>query len=76
MGEEKVSVCLKMDGKQKQIFQEKFSVQNAVPNAWDVLIDQAKNFLNEYIAPEEFMGISVFEDEHPLAEREAETGLR
>jgi hypothetical protein len=32
--------------------------------------------LNEYIAPEEFLGITVFEDEHPLAEREAENGLR
>lgn len=32
--------------------------------------------MNEYIAPEEFLGITVFEDEHPLAERESENGLR
>jgi hypothetical protein len=51
-------------------------VNNSVINAWDDLIEKANNFLNEYIAPEEFIGVSIFEDEHPLAEREAENGLR
>ena len=32
--------------------------------------------MNEYIAPFEFKGIVCFEDEHPLNEREAESGLR
>jgi len=32
--------------------------------------------MNLYIAPSEFAGISMFEDEHPLAERESETGQR
>jgi hypothetical protein len=32
--------------------------------------------MNSYIAPDEFAGISMFEDEHPLAEREAATGQR
>ena len=39
-------------------------------------MEQAKNFLNEFVAPEEFKGITVFEEEHPLNEREAENGLR
>jgi hypothetical protein len=32
--------------------------------------------MNDYIAPFEFKGIVCFEDEHPLNEREAESGLR
>jgi len=32
--------------------------------------------MNSYITPNEFAGISMFEDEHPLAEREAATGQR
>lgn len=32
--------------------------------------------MNSYIAPNEFAGISMFEDEHPLAERESKTGQR
>ena len=32
--------------------------------------------MNSYITPNEFAGISMFEDEHPLAEREASTGQR
>lgn len=32
--------------------------------------------MNDYIAPYEFRGIVCFEDEHPLNEREAESGLR
>jgi len=32
--------------------------------------------MNLYITPSEFVGISMFEDEHPLAERESETGQR
>jgi len=32
--------------------------------------------MNDYIAPFEFRGIVCFEDEHPLNEREAESGLR
>lgn len=32
--------------------------------------------MNEYIAPSEFMGLTMFEDEHPLMEREADTGKR
>lgn len=39
-------------------------------------MDEAEQFLNEYIAPSEFMGITLFEDEHPLMEREAEDGKR
>ena len=41
-----------------------------------MLIEQAKSFLNEFVAPQEFKGITLFEEEHPLAEREAETGVR
>ena len=65
-----------VSGKQKQIFQQHFSVPNATENPWDVLIEQAQNFLNEFVAPDEFKGLTVFEEEHPLNEREAETGLR
>lgn len=32
--------------------------------------------MNEFVAPDEFKGLTVFEEEHPLNEREAETGLR
>tara|TARA_B110000259_G_C13765307_1_gene302368 strand:+ start:290 stop:433 length:144 start_codon:yes stop_codon:yes gene_type:complete len=38
-------------------------------------LDQAEQFLNDYITPGEFMGITLFEDEHPLLERE-ENGKR
>jgi len=39
-------------------------------------LDQAERFLNDYITPQEFLGITIFEDEHPLMEREADTGKR
>jgi hypothetical protein len=39
-------------------------------------LETARAFLNEYITPDEFLGMSLYEDEHPLMEREAETGKR
>ena len=38
---------------------------------FDELLKEAEKFMNEYITPQEFVGLTMFEDEHPLKEREA-----
>lgn len=40
------------------------------------IIPEAENWMNTYIAPHDFAGIVMMEEEHPLMEREAENGLR
>jgi len=44
--------------------------------SWTELINEAKDWLNNYIIPYEFAGMVIFEDEHPLTERENESGMR
>lgn len=39
-------------------------------------MERARVFLNDYVTPSEFMGMTIYEDEHPLMEREAENGKR
>ena len=40
------------------------------------MFNKAKQWLNKYIAPHDFVAMTVFEDEHPLMERERERGQR
>jgi hypothetical protein len=72
VGEEKVSVTFQIDGRQNQVFE--YRIQSREP--WDVIINEAKEYLNTYITPREFAGLVMFEQEHPLNEREAATGTR
>jgi hypothetical protein len=45
-------------------------------DSWDKLIKEAQEWLNTYITPYEFAGIVIFEEEHPLMERESQSGKR
>lgn len=72
VGEEKISATLQIDGRQDQVFQH--IIQSQEP--WDVVLNEAKQFLETYITPNEFAGLTIFEEEHPLNEREAVSGTR
>jgi hypothetical protein len=72
VGDEKVSCSFHVSGKESTIYQQVFSDKCS----FDELLVQAEQFLNDYIAPNEFLGLTFFEDEHPLVERESATGKR
>lgn len=72
VGDEKVSITFQMDGRQNQVYERRFQSQEP----WEKVIEYAKMYLDTFITPKEFAGLVMFEEEHPLLEREAATGTR
>lgn len=72
VGEEKIAAAVSFDGPKRELFEKRFSAKAS----WGDLVKQAEQFLNKFIAPSDFHSIVAFEQEHPLEEREAETGTR
>ena len=72
VGDEKISCSFHIAGRGATVYQQVFTDKSS----WVPLLDQAEQFLNDYITPGEFLGITLYEDEHPLMEREAVNGKR
>lgn len=73
VGEEKIAACWTIDGRQQKVFQHIISSHD---DNWDKMIENANDWLNAHLTPYEFNGVVMYEDEHPLAEREGATGER
>lgn len=73
VGDEKISCQVYLQGRAgPNICQQVFSRKCE----FDELLKEAEQFMNDFITPQEFVGLTMFEDEHPLKEREAQTGCR
>ena len=72
VGDEKIACTFSVPGVKRELTEKKFSARGS----WISVIDQAKKFLNEYIIPADLHSVALFEEEHPLFERESEFGTR
>lgn len=66
VGEEKISCSFQIDGRQSQVHEKLFQSRES----WEELIQETKEWMNTYITPYEFAGMVIYEEEHPLMERE------
>lgn len=73
VGEEKIAACWTMPGRQQKVFQHIIQSQS---DDWETMISNANEWLNTHLTPYEFSGVVMYEDEHPLAERESQEGKR
>ena len=72
VGEEKIACIYSVQGISQGITAKQFSRKTD----WNDLLNEAERFLNEYIPPQNFHSVVLFEEEHPLEEREAAKGVR
>jgi hypothetical protein len=73
VGEEKIGCVLRCGGEQREVCAKKISIERG---SWDQVLEEAQLFLNEFISPSDFHSLVLFEEEHPLEERESLHGTR
>jgi hypothetical protein len=72
VGDEKIACLFSAAGSNRKLCEKRFSAKAS----WTELLMDAEGFLNMYIMPQDFHSIVLFEEEHPLEERERADGTR